>query len=64
MPSANRHEVGDEITELRGKLQRLGSDRAWPATLEALKAVGLGILIELSFATLAALTWLIGAIAA
>jgi len=46
------------------ELQRLGSDRAWPATLEALKAVGLGILIELSFATLAALTWLIGAIAA
>ena len=34
-----------------------------PATVEALKAVGLGILIELSFATLAALTWLVGAVA-
>lgn len=45
------------------ELQRLGGDRAWPATLEALKAVGLGILIELTFATLAALAWLIGAIA-
>lgn len=43
---------------------RLGSERAWAATVDALKAVGLGILIELSFATLAALTWLIGAIAA
>ena len=43
---------------------RLGGERAWAATVEALKAVGLGILIELSFATLAALTWLIGAIAA
>lgn len=42
--------------------QRLGRDRAWPATVEALKAVGLGIAIELAFASLAALTWLLGAI--
>ena len=42
---------------------RLGRERAWPATVEALKAVGLGILIELTFASLAAVTWLIGAIA-
>jgi uncharacterized protein YqgC (DUF456 family) len=42
---------------------RLGRERAWAATVEALKAVGLGILIELTFASLAALTWLIGAIA-
>lgn len=43
------------------EVDRLGRERAWPATLEALKAVGLGILIELSFASLAALTWLVGA---
>lgn len=42
--------------------QRLGRDRAWPATVEALKAVGLGIAIELAFASLAALTWLLGAV--
>lgn len=35
-------------------------DEAWPATVEALKAVGLGILIELAFGTLAALTWAVG----
>lgn len=37
---------------------------AWPATVRALEAVGLGILIELSFATLAAATWAIGALVA
>ncbi|RNL79629.1 DUF456 domain-containing protein [Nocardioides marmorisolisilvae] len=45
------------------ELERTGRDRAWPATVEALKAVGLGMLIELTFASLAAVTWLIGAIA-
>ena len=43
------------------ELERLGRQRAWPATLEALKAVGLGMLIELGFASLAAATWLVGA---
>lgn len=43
--------------------RRLGAERAWPATVTALKAVGLGMLIELGFTTLAALTWLIGLIA-
>jgi uncharacterized protein YqgC (DUF456 family) len=42
---------------------RLGRERAWPATVAALRAVGLGIVIELTFASLAALTWLVGAIA-
>lgn len=44
------------------ELERLGRERAWPATMQALKAVGLGILIELGFASLAAATWLVGAI--
>ena len=43
------------------EVERLGRQRAWPATLEALKAVGLGMLIELGFASLAAATWLVGA---
>ena len=46
------------------EVQRIGSERAWPATLEALKAVGLGMLIELCFASLAAATWLVGAFVA
>ncbi|MCZ4498506.1 MAG: hypothetical protein JWQ74_1059 [Marmoricola sp.] len=35
---------------------------AWPATVAALRAVGLGIMIELGFGTLAAAAWAIGAI--
>lgn len=42
------------------ELRRLGSTEAWPATLGALKAVGLSILIELTAAMLASLTWIIG----
>jgi uncharacterized protein YqgC (DUF456 family) len=40
--------------------RRLGHRQAWPATVHALKAVGLGILIELGFGTLAAATWAVG----
>jgi uncharacterized protein YqgC (DUF456 family) len=39
---------------------RLGRAAAWPATVHALKAVGLGIVIELGFALLAAATWAVG----
>jgi uncharacterized protein YqgC (DUF456 family) len=42
--------------------RRLGHHRAWPATVHALKAVGLGILIELGFGILAAATWVIGVV--
>jgi uncharacterized protein YqgC (DUF456 family) len=41
---------------------RLGQSAAWPATVHALKAVGLGILVELGFAVLAALTWAVGVV--
>lgn len=41
---------------------RLSRAEAWPATVNALKAIGLGILIELCFTTLAALTWAVGAV--
>lgn len=42
--------------------QRGSAEKAWPATVEALKAVGLGILIELVFGVLAAGVWLTGAL--
>lgn len=52
--------VGIYLAEWR----RLSRAEAWPATVNALKAVGLGIVIELCFTTLAALTWAVGAILA
>jgi uncharacterized protein YqgC (DUF456 family) len=42
--------------------RRLGHDRAWPATVQAVRAVGLGILIEFLFAFLAALVWVVGVV--
>jgi uncharacterized protein YqgC (DUF456 family) len=41
---------------------RLSTAEAWPATVAAVKAVGLGILIELSFSVLAAATWGVGVV--
>jgi uncharacterized protein YqgC (DUF456 family) len=41
---------------------RLGRAAAWPATVQALKAVGLGIVIELGFGILAAATWAVGVV--
>ncbi len=42
--------------------QRVSRRDAWPATVAALKAVGLGMLIELSFSTLAAAVWAVAAV--
>lgn len=42
--------------------RRLGASQAWPATVSALKAVGLSILIEFCAAGLATLTWVAGII--
>lgn len=42
------------------ELRRLGQERAWPATVSALKAVGLSILIELAAALLATGAWVVG----
>jgi uncharacterized protein len=42
--------------------RRLGHRDAWPATVHALKAVGLGIVIELGFGILAAATWAVGVV--
>lgn len=42
------------------ELQRGNRAEAWPATVTAVKAVGLGIVIELGFTTLAAVVWALG----
>ena len=42
--------------------RRLGHRDAWPATLHAMKAIGLGVVIELTFGVLAAATWTLGAV--
>lgn len=42
--------------------RRVGHARAWPATLHALRAVGLGMVIELTFGLLAAATWALGVV--
>lgn len=44
------------------ELRRLGAAAARPATVHAVKAVGLGLLIELCAAMLAAGTWAIGVV--
>ncbi len=40
---------------------RVGAAQAWPSTKQALRAVGLSILIELVAGMLAAATWVVGA---
>jgi uncharacterized protein YqgC (DUF456 family) len=42
--------------------RRRGHSAAWPATVRAIGAVGLGILIELGFGVLAAATWAVGVV--
>ena len=42
--------------------RRVGHARAWPATVHALRAVGLGMAIELAFGILAAITWTVGVV--
>lgn len=45
------------------ELQRVGRARALPSTSAALRAAGLSLLIELAAGLLAALVWLVGAVA-
>jgi len=45
------------------ELARVGSGRAWPATVHSLKAVGLSMLIELAAALLATAVWVVGVVA-
>jgi uncharacterized protein YqgC (DUF456 family) len=55
--------VGFVLGVYLSEARRLGRDRAWPSTTAALRAVGLSLLIELAAGLLAALTWLLGAVA-
>jgi uncharacterized protein YqgC (DUF456 family) len=54
--------VGFVLGVYLAELSRVGTDRAWPATKHALKAVGLSILIELVATLLAAAAWVAGVV--
>ena len=54
--------VGFVLGVYLAELQRVGRDKAGPSTRHALKAAGLSVLIELSAAVLAALTYFAGAL--
>lgn len=53
--------VGFVLGVYAAQWQRVSPAAAWPATRAALQAIGLGILVELGFGTLAAGVWAIGA---
>jgi len=44
------------------ELSRVGGSAAWPATIHALKAVGLSMLIEFTASLLAAAVWVTGVV--
>ncbi len=52
--------VGFVLGIYLAELRRLGPEPAWPATVSALKAVGLSILIEFVACLAAAGTWAVG----
>lgn len=52
--------VGFVVGIYLAELQRLGTQRAWPSTVGALRAVGLSILIETTACALAAAAWVAG----
>ena len=54
--------VGFVLGVYLAELRRVGADAAWPATVHALKAVGLSILIELVASLCAAATWAVGVV--
>ncbi len=54
--------VGLVLGVYLAELRRVGSTAAWPATVHALKAVGLSVLIELAASLFAAVTWGVGVV--
>lgn len=54
--------VGFVLGVYVAEVRRLGTQRAWPSTKAALKAVGLSIAIEFASALLAACTWAVGVV--
>jgi hypothetical protein len=55
--------VGFVLGVYLAELNRVGLNQAWPATVHALKAVGLSILIELLATLCAAAVWVAGVVA-
>jgi uncharacterized protein YqgC (DUF456 family) len=54
--------IGFVLGVYLAELRRVGTDAAWPATVHALKAVGLSIAIELVASLCAAATWAVGVV--
>ena len=54
--------VGFVLGVYLAELNRVGRTAAWPATVHALKAVGLSVLIELTATLLAAAVWVTGVV--
>ncbi len=54
--------IGFVLGVYLAELRRVGGSAAWPATVHALKAVGLSMLIEFTACLLAAATWAIGVV--
>jgi uncharacterized protein len=54
--------VGFVLGVYLAELNRVGRAAAWPATVHALKAVGLSMLIELAACLLAACVWAVGVV--
>jgi uncharacterized protein len=54
--------VGFPLGVYLAERARVGAGRAWPSTREALRAVGLSILIELGAGLLAASVWIAGVV--
>src|SRR6185436_7264648 len=55
--------IGFVLGVYLAELRRVGAASAWPSTKEALRAVGVSILIELAAGVLAALVWVAGVVA-
>ena len=55
--------IGFVLGVYLAEYRRVGRAAAWPSTKEALRAVGVSILIELAAGVLAALVWVAGVVA-
>jgi len=55
--------IGFVLGVYLAEYRRVGGEAAWPSTKEALRAVGVSMLIELAAGVLAALVWVAGVVA-
>ena len=54
--------VGFPLGVYAAERARVGADQAWPSTKEALRALGVSILLELVSGVLAAVVWVVGVV--